>query len=67
MFSLDIYQIPSEKNNLVNFLNLENKAYNYNDLAPFCKLEVAIERAANFPIKIRLGEVQYVERMEGKY
>jgi hypothetical protein len=41
-------------------------AYNYNDLAIFCKLEVKMERAAGLPIKFRLGEVNYVEQMEGK-
>ena len=43
------------------------KAWAYEDLAFFCKLEVKMEKAARFPIKFRLGEVQYVERMEGKY
>lgn len=43
------------------------KAYRYRDLALFCRLEVQMERAFKFPVKFRLGEVQYVERMEGKY
>ena len=42
------------------------KAYSYNDLGFFCKLEVQMEKRAKFPVKVRLGEVQYVERMEGK-
>ncbi|MEO1262185.1 MAG: hypothetical protein AAFZ15_25490 [Bacteroidota bacterium] len=37
------------------------------DLATFCKLELKLEKAVNMPIKFRLGEVQYVERLEGKY
>lgn len=41
-------------------------AYSYQDLGAFCKWEVQLERAAHLPVKVRLGEVQYVERMEGK-
>lgn len=41
-------------------------AYNYDDLAIFCKLEVKMEKASGFPVKFRLGEVNYVERLEGK-
>jgi hypothetical protein len=40
--------------------------YNYDDLAIFCKLEVKMEKAAGLPVKFRLGEVNYVEQMEGK-
>lgn len=43
------------------------KAWKYEELAFFCRLEVKMEKAAKFPIKFRLGEVQYVEKMEGKY
>ena len=41
--------------------------FNCNELAPFCRLELKMEKVAKFPIKFRIGEVQYVERMEGKY
>ena len=43
------------------------QAWSYRDLAFFCKLEVKMEKATNFPIKFRLGEVQYAENREGKY
>lgn len=43
------------------------KSYNYNNLALFCKIEVKLEKAMKLPIKFRLGEVEYVDRMEGKY
>ncbi|MFQ5445321.1 MAG: hypothetical protein ACE5FF_00145 [Saprospiraceae bacterium] len=41
--------------------------YSVNDLPLFCKWEVKLEKAATFPVKFRLGEVQYVEHLEGKY
>lgn len=41
--------------------------YAYEDLGFFCKVEVQLEKRTRIPIKIRLGEVQYVERLEGKY
>ena len=42
------------------------KAYNYEHLAFFCKLEVQIETITKNPIKFRLGDVQYIEKLEGK-
>ena len=42
------------------------KGFSPADLALFCRLEYKMERAFRFPVKIRLGEVQYVEEMEGK-
>ncbi len=41
-------------------------AWRYHDLAFFCKIEVKMEKAAKFPVKFRLGDVQYVDRLEGK-
>ncbi len=41
--------------------------YRYEALGFFCKVEVQLEKYTRIPIKIRLGEVQYVERLEGKY
>lgn len=41
-------------------------AYRFQELGIFCQWEVHIERAARLPVKFRLGEVQYVERLEGK-
>lgn len=42
------------------------KAYNYEHLAFFCKLEVKIESVTKLPIKFRLGDFQYIEKLEGK-
>ena len=41
-------------------------AYSYHDLAIFCKLEVKMEKLFKFPVKMRLGEVNYAEMREGK-
>lgn len=40
--------------------------YSVDQLPFFCKMEVKMEKAIKFPVKVRLGEVQYVEKMEGK-
>ena len=40
--------------------------YNFESLGFFCKIEVDMARTIRFPVKMRLGEVHYVERMEGK-
>lgn len=40
---------------------------NYPDhLSFFCKLEVKTDRKANMPIRVRLGTVNYVDRLEMK-
>ena len=52
---------------LLNAPDLSELKFNCNDLALFCKLEIKMEHTAKFPIKFRIGEVQYVEQMEGKY
>jgi hypothetical protein len=40
--------------------------YSVETLPFFCKLEVKLERAVKIPVKFRLGDVQYVDRLEGK-
>jgi hypothetical protein len=50
----------------INLSVTQPKAWCYADLAFFCKMEVKIERAARFPIKFRLGDVGYVDWLEGK-
>jgi len=42
------------------------KIYNYHNLAFFCKVEVKLEEAVRFPVKFRLGDVNYVDQLEGK-
>lgn len=41
-------------------------AYRYCDLAFFCKIEVQLEKKTKFPVKFRLGTVDYVDYLEGK-
>lgn len=41
--------------------------FSLQDLAFFCRIEWRLEKAVRFPIRIRLGEVQYVDQMEGKH
>lgn len=41
--------------------------YSVDNLAFFCRLEVKLEKKIGLPFKFRLGEVQYTEKMEGKY
>lgn len=36
------------------------------NLGFFCKKEILVEKAVKFPIKFRLGSVQYCDAMEGK-
>lgn len=61
-FPSSISSTPSiMKNHTVNV-----SVYSYEDLAIFCKLEVKMEKASGFPVKFRLGEVNYVEKLEGK-
>ncbi len=36
------------------------------DSAFFCRLEVQIERKTRFPVRFRLGDVNYVDYLEGK-
>ncbi|MGK0363700.1 MAG: hypothetical protein ACI85O_000753 [Saprospiraceae bacterium] len=43
-----------------------HKCYSYEDLAFFCKIEVQLENVVKFPVKFRLGSVDYVDYLEGK-
>lgn len=47
-------------------LRREFGQFSPSDMAFFCRIEYRMEKALRFPVKVRLGEVQYVEEMEGK-
>ncbi|NJN77961.1 MAG: hypothetical protein HC803_06195 [Saprospiraceae bacterium] len=68
VIAIDNIFMPSVlENSTLDLSNAFNiSTYDYNDLAIFCKLEVKMEKSAGIPIKFRLGEVNYVEQMEGK-
>jgi hypothetical protein len=40
--------------------------HRYEHLAFFCRLEVKMEQRLKIPFKFRLGDVPYVDRLEGK-
>ena len=41
--------------------------YSTADLAFFCRLEVKLESATKMPVRFRLGDVQQVDYLEGKF
>ena len=41
--------------------DFSNKAYCFDELTFFCKMEVQMEKSVKFPVKFRLGDVQYVD------
>lgn len=41
-------------------------SYYTNSLSFFCKKELQLEKAVKFPVKMRLGNVTYTDKMEGK-
>lgn len=40
--------------------------YYTNSLGFFCKKELQVEKTLKFPVKFRLGSVEYTDKMEGK-
>ena len=59
--------LPDLETLILNPTSLENyKAYNYHSLAFFCKVEVQLEKKTKIPVKFRLGDVRYVDWLEGK-
>ena len=41
-------------------------SYYTNSLSFFCKKELQLEKVVKFPVKMRLGNVTYTDKMEGK-
>ena len=58
--------LTPDRNQINNYGPYVPKVYNYKELAFFCKLEVKMEKNAKLPIKVRLGDVDYVDWLEGK-
>lgn len=64
---LSTHQLPAKSAaNIMNHHNPIPNYYSYDCLAFFCKIEVKLEKAVKMPIKFRLGDVDYVDRLEGK-
>ena len=42
------------------------EVYDYDHLGFFCKWEVKLQQATRWPVKFRLGDVDYVDWLEGK-
>jgi|AntRauTorckE5430_2_1112549.scaffolds.fasta_scaffold05719_4 hypothetical protein len=41
-------------------------AYSFRHLGAICKWEYRVEQSVQFPVKFRLGEYHYVQKLEGK-
>ncbi len=65
--SLPLYAMTSTKQQPPSLSQQFLAPYDVKDIAFFCRLEVKLEKKIGLPFKFRLGEVQYTERMEGKY
>lgn len=66
LFSSQQVTMEIGENDIRNYGPYVPKVYNYHELAFFCKLEVKMEKNAKLPIKVRLGDVDYVDWLEGK-
>ncbi len=51
----------------INSSNIFAKKNAIQELAFFCKIEVQLENSSNLPVRFRLGEVQAVDKKEGKW
>lgn len=65
IYHLPLNLSPYKPISLYTNSNIPN-LHRYEHLPIFCKIEVKMEQAAKFPIKVRLGDVEYVDRLEGK-
>jgi len=56
------FDVPAQPH----YMQAQPQAYCFEDLALFCKMEVKLEKTFRFPIRMRLGDVPYVDWLEGK-
>ncbi len=65
---LDVILYPA--NNHISLLKKNNCnnliPYSFNHLGAFCKIENSLSKNTHFPIRLRLGTVQYVDQLEYK-
>ncbi len=48
------------------FLHIISKNHYTKQLGFFCREELKLEKAIRIPLRLRLGNLQYVDRVEGK-
>jgi hypothetical protein len=61
------YLSPLTLNHASLTLQQQTLCYSTADLAFFCRLEVKMEYATKMPVRFRLGDVQQVDYLEGKF
>lgn len=66
-FPVDLKKYFLAENAEINSSNIFAKKNASLELAFFCKIEVQLENASNLPVRFRLGEVQAVDKKEGKW
>ncbi len=59
------YSIPTTQSIASRVNTLPEDCY-FNSLGFFCKKELQFEKAVKFPLRLRLGNVSYTDKMEGK-
>ncbi len=61
--------VPTQPNTIFSFPNTSNvfiKPFDKKNLPFFCRIEYDMVKQKNIPVKFRLGDVQYVDELEGK-
>lgn len=66
ILSLDTADVVAAPRQLSGSFHAVPRAYRYEELALFCRIEVQLERATKIPVRFRLGSVDYVDYLEGK-
>lgn len=65
--SLDRLNFDSEENFTLTTSVMKIEKFNPNDLPMFCKMEHQMWSSSKMNVRIRLGSLEYVDKLEGKY
>ncbi len=60
--SFNMLQYKTQSNQSI----LYNTGFKANELPIFCKMEHQLQLQSRFPVRIRLGDVRYVDKLESK-